>query len=238
MPQNTRPMSRHNSDKSKEIKMLNMRTPLRGAAAAAVSIMIAFATSSFAADILDDWANVKAPPPIELKPATVDGPTTALLILDMMKANCGARPRCVATVPAVKKLHDAARSAGAMVWYSFVGSNGMATTADQIDPGTAAKDGEWARQNGPDKFIGSNLDEKLKARGIKTVIVCGTSFQGVGIGTGGGAAQRGYKVIIPIDCLSSEDTYMEQYAAFHLFKGGPAGVTSQVMMTRSSMLKF
>jgi hypothetical protein len=60
----------------------------------------------------------------------------------------------------------------------------------------------------------------------------------VGIGTGGGAAQRGYKVIIPIDCLSSEDTYMEQYAAFHLFKGGPAGVTSQVTMTRSSMMKF
>ena len=218
--------------------MLNMRTLLRGAAAAAISIMITFAASSLAADILDDWATAKAPPPPELKPVTVDGSTTALLILDMMKANCGARPRCVATVPTVKKLHDEARKAGMMVWYSFVGSNGMATTADQIDPGFTAKDGEWVRQNGPDKFIGSNLEEKLKARGIKTVIVCGTSFQGVGIGTGGGAAQRGYKVIIPIDCLSSEDTYMEQYAAFHLFKGGPAGVTSQVTVTRSSMMKF
>ena len=218
--------------------MLKMRTLMRGAAAAAVTMIVAFAASSLAADILDDWANVKAPPPIELKPAMVDGPTTALLILDMMKANCGARPRCVATVPTVKRLHDAARTAGAVVWYSFVGSNGMATTADQIDPGFTARDGEWVRQNGPDKFIGSNLDEKLKARGIKTVIVCGTSFQGVGIGTGGGAAQRGYKVIVPIDCLSSEDTYMEQYAAFHLFKGGPAVVTSKVTMTRTSLLKF
>lgn len=218
--------------------MLNVRTLLRGPAGAAMAIMIAFAASSFANDILDDWATVKAPPPIELKPVKVDGPTTALLILDMMKMNCGARPRCVATVPNVKKLHDAARAAGAMVWYSFVGSDGKATTADQMDPGFTARDGEWARQNGPDKFIGSNLEEKLKAAGIKTVIVCGTSFQGVGIGTGGGAAQRGYKVIIPIDCLSSEDTYMEQYAAFHLFKGGPAGVTSQVTMTRSSMVKF
>lgn len=218
--------------------MLTMRILLRGTAAAAVTILIAFAASSFAADILDDWANVKAPPPIELKPVTVDPSTTALLILDMMKMNCGARPRCVDTVPAVKKLNDEARKAGMMVWYSFVGSNGMATTADQIDPALTAKDGEWVRQNGPDKFIGSNLDEKLKARGIKTVIVCGTSFQGVGIGTGGGAAQRGYKAIIPIDCLSSEDPYMEQYAAFHLFKGGPTGVTSQVTLTRSSMMKF
>jgi nicotinamidase-related amidase len=218
--------------------MLNSRTLSRGTAAAALAILIAFAASSFAADILDDWASVKAPPPVELKPVTVDTSTTALLILDMMKMNCGARPRCVASVPAVKKLHEEARKAGMLVWYSFVGSNGMATTADQIDPALTAKDGEWARQNGPDKFIGSNLDDKLKARGIKTVIICGTSFQGVGIGTGGGAAQRGYKAIIPIDCLSSEDTYMEQYAAFHLFKGGPAGVTSQVTLTRSSMMKF
>ena len=218
--------------------MLNMRTLLRGAAAAAVTIVLAFAASSFATDILDDWATAKAPPPPELKPVTVDASTTALLILDMMKTNCGARPRCVATVPTIKRLHEEARKAGLMVWYSFVGSNGNATTADQIDPAFTARDGEWARQNGPDKFIGSNLDEKLKAKGIKTVIVCGTSFQGVGIGTGGGAAQRGYKVIIPIDCLSSEDAYMEQYAAFHLFKGGPAGVTSQVTMTRSTLMKF
>jgi nicotinamidase-related amidase len=225
-------------DKSKESTMLNMRTLLRLAGAAGVTILIAFAASSLAADVLDDWANVKAPPPVEVKPVTLDGSTTALLILDMMKMNCGARPRCVATVPTVKRLNDEARKAGAMVWYSFVGSNGMATPADQIDPALSAKDGEWVRQNGPDKFIGSNLEEKLKARGIKTVIVCGTSFQGVGIGTGGGAAQRGYKVIIPIDCLSSEDTYMEQYAAFHLFKGGPAVVTSQVTITRGAMVKF
>ena len=143
--------------------MLNMRTLFRSAAAVAVAILIAFAASAMAADILDDWATAKAPPPPELKPVTVDGSTTALLVLDMMKANCGARPRCVASVPAVKKLHEEARKAGMMVWYSFVGSNGMATTADQIDPALTAKDGEWVRQNGPDKFIGSNLDEKAES---------------------------------------------------------------------------
>jgi nicotinamidase-related amidase len=218
--------------------MLDMRTLLRGAAAAAGVLMIALAASSSAADILDDWATVKPPPAPELKPVMLEGSTTALLILDMMKANCGARPRCVATVPNVKRLHDAARTAGAMVWYSLVGSDGKATPADVIDHGFMPRDGEWARQNGPDKFLGSNLEEKLKARGIKTVIVCGTSFQGVGIGTGSGSAQRGYKVIVPLDCLSSEDPYMEQYAAWHLFKGGPTMITSQVTLTRSTMVKF
>ena len=218
--------------------MLNMRTLLRGAITAALALLIAFAASPSAADVLDDWATVKLPPKPDLKPVTLEGSTTALLILDMMKMNCGARPRCVATVPNVKRLHDAARAAGAMVWYSLVGSDGKATPADMIDPGFAPRDGEWARQNGPDKFLGSNLEEKLKARGIKTVVVCGTSFQGVGIGTGSGSAQRGYKVIVPLDCLSAEDPYMEQYAAWHLYKGGPAVVTSQVTLTRTAMVKF
>jgi nicotinamidase-related amidase len=216
---------------------LKMRSLLRGAAAAAGALLIAFAASSAAADVLNDWDAVKPPPKPELKAVTVEPATTALLILDMMKQNCGARPRCVATVPNVKRLHDAARAAGAMVWYSLVGG-AQATPADMIDQAFAAHDGEWARTGGPDKFLGSNLEEKLKARGIKTAIVCGTSFQGVGIGTGSGLAQRGYKVIIPIDCLSSEDPYMEQYAAWHMFKGGPAVVTSNTTLTRSSMVKF
>ena len=218
--------------------MVNIRTLLRAAGTGAVALLIAFAASSSAADVLDDWATVKLPPKPDLKPVTLEGSTTALLILDMMKMNCGARPRCVATVPNVKRLHDAARAAGAMVWYSLVGSDGKATPADMIDQGFVPRDGEWARQNGPDKFLGSNLEEKLKGRGIKTVIVCGTSFQGVGIGTGSGSAQRGYKVIVPIDCLSAEDPYIEQYATWHLFKGGPAVVTSQVTLTRTAMVKF
>jgi nicotinamidase-related amidase len=191
---------------------------------------------SMAADIIAEWTTVKAPPAPELKPVTLDGKTTALLILDMMKSGCSARPRCVATVPNVKKLHDAARAAGAMVFYTLVGDKPVPT--EVIDPGFAPREDEWVAQRGPDKFLGSGLDERLKARGIKTVIVCGTSAQGVVIGTGSGSAQRGYKVIVPVDCMSSEDPYMEQYAAWHMYKGGPAIITSQVTLTRSDMIKF
>jgi hypothetical protein len=217
--------------------MFNRRTVFRGAAAAGV-LLIALAASPVAADIVDDWATAKAPPVPELKPVALEGSTTALLILDMMKSNCGVRPRCIATIPNVKRLYDGARAAKAMLWYSLIGNNGAATPADMVDHGFAPRDGEWVRQGGPDKFLGSNLEEKLKAGGIKTVIVCGTSFQGVGIGTGSGLAQRGYKVIVPIDCLSAEDPYMEQYSAWHLFKGGPVVVTSLVTLTRSTMVKF
>jgi nicotinamidase-related amidase len=214
-----------------EDTMLDMRTLWRGVTLAVGALLIAFSVSS-ATDILDDWDTVKPPPKPELKAVTLDPSTTALLILDMQKGNCGVRPRCVATIPNVKRLYDAARAAGAMLWYS------LNSTADLIDPGFMPREGEWMRQGGPDKFLGSNLEEKLKAKGIKTVVVCGTSFQGVGVGTGSGSAQRGYKVIVPIDCLSSEDPYSEQYAAWHMFKGGPAVVTSNTTLTRSTMVKF
>jgi hypothetical protein len=69
-------------------------------------------------------------------------------------------------------------------------------------------------------------------------VPCGTSAQGVVIGTGSGSAQRGLKVIVPVDCMSSEDPYMEQYAAWHMYKGGPNVVTANTTLTRSTMIKF
>jgi nicotinamidase-related amidase len=206
--------------------------------AAASTLVVALFGSPSVADVISDWNSAVAPPPPELKEVTVDPSTTALLFLDIMKGNCTARPRCVAAMPNLKRLHDEARAHNMVVWYSLVGSNGKATPDDVMDPAIKPRAGEWYRQAGPDKFMGSTLEPTLKQAGIKTVIVCGNSFQGATVGTASGAAQRGYKVIVPVDCSAAEDVYHEQYAAFHLAKGGPAGVTSNVTMTRSSMIKF
>jgi len=213
-------------------------TQTRIAAAAAGALLIGLIGSPSSADVISDWGKAVIPPPPELKEVTVDPSTTALLFLDIMKAGCTARPRCVTAVPNMKRLHDQARAKNMVVWYSLVGSNGKATPDDIMDPAIKPRVGEWYRQGGPDKFLGSTLQATLRQAGIKTVIVCGNSFQGATVGTASGAAQRGYKVIVPVDCSAGEDAYHEQYAAFHLAKGGPVGVTSNVTMTRSTMIKF
>src|SRR5260370_10057051 len=141
--------------------MLNIRTLLRRAAAAAAVLIIAFVASSSAADILDDWAAVKPPPAPEVKPVTLEGSTTALLILDMMKSNCGVRPRCMATIPNVKRLHDAARTAKAMGCTSLFGTTGAPTPPDMVDPGFIPRDADWPRQSGPARFYRSNLPAEL-----------------------------------------------------------------------------
>jgi len=107
-----------------------------------------------------------------------------------------------------------------------------------MDPGIKPRAGEWYRQGGPDKFLGSTLQATLRQAGIKTVIICGNSFQGATVGTASAAAQRGYKVIVPVDCSAGDSPYHEQYAAFHLAKGGPVAVTSNVTLTRSTMMRF
>ena len=155
------------------------------------------AAPAFAADIIADWPGLQMPPPPQLKPVTVDPKTTALFLFDFMNTNCNTqdRPRCVEAVPKLKALMDKARAAGMLVAYTLPGGG------KSVDPGIAPHDGEVVdqKQGGPDKFIGSDLDQPLKDRGIKTVILCGTSAQGVG--TGAGAAQRGYYVAYPVDCI-------------------------------------
>jgi nicotinamidase-related amidase len=203
-----------------------------------VSLALAMTIGSASAgDIIEDWGKVKAPPPPALKPVTVDPKITALLILDMVAVNCNVRPRCVASVAPLRKLHDAARAANAMVFYTIVGP-GNPTAEGIVDKAIMPREGEWIVQRGPDKFLGSDLEARLKSRGIKTVIVTGTSAQGAVVGTGSGSAQRGYQVIVPVDTMSAEDEYNEQYAAYHLYKGGPTIITQLITLTRSGMIKF
>jgi nicotinamidase-related amidase len=212
-------------------------TPFRFAAIGG-ALIATLAASPSIADVISEWSSAVAPPPPELKEVTVDPSTTALLLLDIMKAGCSARPRCVAAMPTIKKMHDEARAHNMVVWYSLVGMDGKAMPNDVMDPAIKPRDGEWYRQGGPDKFLRSTLEPTLKQAGIKTVIICGNSFQGATVGTAQEAVQRGYKVIVPVDCSAGEDVYHEQYAAFQLAKGGPVGITSNVTLTRSGMITF
>jgi nicotinamidase-related amidase len=214
-----------------------MATTIRsclGAAAIVLAMAIHATTPARATDVIADWPTIQMPPAPTLKAVSVDPRSTALLLFDFMKSNCGERPRCVAAVPTLKTLHDRARAANMLVAYTLPGGGTI------IDPSIAPRAGEVVdqKQGGPDKFLGDDLDQRLKEHGIKTVILCGTSAQGVGLGTGPAAAQRGYRVIYPVDCLPSESAFREAYAAWHMAGGGPPVTTKWVTVTRSDMITF
>ena len=190
------------------------------------------ALSAQAADIVDEWASVKAPPPPALKPVTVDPSTTALLMLDFMNQNCGKRPRCIATLPAMKKLLGEARAHKVMVVYSIIAN----TTAADVMADVAPQADEPHVLSGPNKFRNVELEKILKDKGITTVIVTGTAANGAVLQTAVGAVGRGMNVIVPVDGLSSIDAYAD-LSTVYTFSSAPA-LSVKGTLTRSTMIKF
>ena len=189
-------------------------------------------SASLAQNIVQEWSKVTTPPPPELKPVTVDPKTTALLMLDFMNQNCGQRPRCIASLPAVQKFLAEARSKGATVVHSIIAN----TTTTDIRSEVAAAPNEPSVQSGPDKFLRTDLEKILKDRGIETVIVTGTAANGAVLYTASAAALRGMRVIVPVDGMSSEPAYPEQYTAWHL--ANAPGVSGRTTLTRLDMIRF
>lgn len=221
-----------------EVQSLIGAEPTAGAgrrllARASVAVVLAAALVSAQANtIVDDWAEVKAPPAPELKPVKADPKDTALLVLDIVRQNCTPRPRCMASVPKVQGLVEKARLAGVPVVYALV--SGQAVT--DVLPEVAPRAGEPSVASGPDKFMNTDLDKILKDKGIRTVIVTGTAAEGAVLNTAAGAALRGYKVIVPVDGMSSTTPYAEQYTAWHLTNSPRVG--AQGTLTRIDMIAF
>ena len=212
--------------------MKSMRRTRRraGLIVAAICACMIAAGPATAQTIIEEWASVKAPPAPELKPFAADVKTTALLLLDFAKQNCGVRPRCVASVPRVQKLADEARAKNYAIVHS---APGQATEADLL---IAPKAGEPIMRSGANKFVRTELEKILKDKGIQTVIVTGTAAHGAVLNTASTAALLGFKVVVPVDGMSS-DPFPEMYTAWQL-ANGPGGVGPNTTLTRIDMIKF
>jgi nicotinamidase-related amidase len=200
----------------------------------AAGIAVLLLQSPLAAQTLvDEWQRVTAPPAPELKPVTVDTKTTALLLLDFNKQTCNEerRPRCIASIPKVKKLLADARMKGIAVIYSLSPGAAPADIAGDLAP----RAGEPVVTSGPDKFMGTDLEKILKEKGVLTVIVTGTAAHGAVLYTASGAALRGMQVILPVDGMSAENTYAEQYTAWHL--ANAPRVSAKVILTKIDLMK-
>ncbi len=190
------------------------------------------AGNALAADVITDWASVTAPPAPKLEAVTPDIKTTALLMLDFNSPPCDAekRPRCVATIPAVKALLDKARAKGMFVVYTLGGATSTASIDQRIKPNET----DPVFSSGPDKFLNTDLDKTLKEHGIKTVITVGTVSNGAVLYTASEAVFRGYDVIVPIDGCSAETPFGEQMTLWQLTSG--PRLPGHVKLTRGEMI--
>ncbi len=188
----------------------------------------------FAQTIIDEWAKVTAPLPPEIKQISLDPATTALLLLDFNKQTCNAerRPRCIDSIPKIKKILLLARARKMTVVYSLSAGASAADIASAVAP----MPGEPIVTSGPDKFLGTNLEKILREKGIKIVIVAGTAAHGAVLYTASGAALRGMTVVVPVDGISAETLYAEQYTVWHLVNA--PRVSAAMTLSRTDMIDF
>ena len=193
-------------------------------------------TGAFAAgpDIMQEWATVKAPPPPQIKPVTIDPKTTALLSLDFNSKGCTpqARPRCAGIIPNAEKLLQQARAKGMLVIHTATSS----MKDDEFVKELAPAPGEKILRGKGDKFVGSDMDKILKEKGITTVLVMGTAGHQAVLYTVLGAVLRDYKAIVPIDTMPSDEPYMEQFTIWEIANGSQ--LKDGATLTRSDMIKF
>jgi nicotinamidase-related amidase len=185
--------------------------------------------------IIDEWSKVPLPAPPELKRVTIDPQSTALMVMGFVRDSCNAqrRPRCVASIPHVKKLLDEARAHGVLVLH--IVADLAPLPGEMIIP-----------PNGPNKFLPFDLDfhkypyfdldRTFSDHGIKTIITTGTQVQTAVLHTAAEAALRGYKVIVPVDAMSGDSLYPEQYTAWHLTH--TQRVMQQVTLTKVDLIGY
>lgn len=182
--------------------------------------------------IIDLWNIVLAPSTPELKPVKVDSKTTALLVLDM-ETNICKSPRCIASVANIYNLLLKARRNNMLVVYSLIPTGNPRDIVRQLAP----LPNDPIVKSNVDKFYKTNLDEILRDKGIKTVLVTGYTANGAVLHTAASAAFHGYNVVVPVDCMSTANIlYAEQYTAWHMLNS-PA-TRDKAVLTKVDLISF
>lgn len=184
--------------------------------------------------VIDQWTEVKIPPPPDVKPVTIKPETTALLLLDFNSQTCNTktRPRCIESIPVVKKMLTDARAKGVTRVYSLSPGAEVKDIAAELAP----MEGEPVVASGPDKFLGTELEKILKDKKIETVIVTGTAAHGAVLYTASGAALRGLNVIVPVDAISADSLFPELYVIWNLVNA--PRVSAKTVISKSGLLTY
>ncbi|RLE63482.1 MAG: cysteine hydrolase [Thermoprotei archaeon] len=197
-------------------------------------------------------ATVKIPEyKISEEKVILDSKTTALIIVDMQNdfAHPEGRlfvPEARKTIPAIKKLLEKARKAGVLVIYTqdwhrkediefdiwgehAVGGTWGAEVIEELKP---VENEITIHKLRYDAFFGTPLDHLLRIYKINTLVITGTVANICVLHTAGTAALLGYKIVVPIDCISALtdfDKYTTYRQVYFLYKG---------ILTKSENIEF
>jgi nicotinamidase-related amidase len=157
-----------------------------------------------------------------------DPATTALILIDLQKGIVAGDkgPRSGAEVVAsAKELASRFRAAGALVVLVHVGFRDRPTLPKEPTPASFIEFVEGLEQDGDitvlkhhwGAFTGTDLDLKLRRRGIRTVVLGGIATNFGVESTARSAWELSYDVVIVEDVTTSRSAPLHAFAVEHIF---------------------
>ena len=156
------------------------------------------------------------------EPVVLSAEKTAVLVVDMQNDFVHPRgklfvPEAAKTVDAIKRLLERAREVGALVvytqdWHSrddyefaIWGEHAVEGTwgAEVVEELKPREDDVIIKKLRYDPFFGTPLDHVLRLKKIETLVVTGTVANICVLHAVGTASLLGYRVVVPIDCISA-----------------------------------
>jgi nicotinamidase-related amidase len=174
----------------------------------------------------------------EAKPLTLDTKTTAVLVLDL-NARCeDPKQVCSKLMTPVSEFLAKVRAASVPIIYT-VSAAAKGTPLGQVAAPLQRKDNETVLYpDGFDKFIGGELQSRLQEKGIKTLVITGSSSNAAVLYTATTAARmHRYTVVIPMDGINANSAYEHEYS-LHQFTVLPGEANKQFQFTQLSMITF
>jgi nicotinamidase-related amidase len=172
---------------------------------------------------------------------TLDPKTTALLLLDYVETICTPQPNCKdRMLPAITPFIDRVRAAGLTVAYG-TREESMTKWLKEVAPATGDIKIVSKAQ---DRFYSTDLDQTLKAKGIKTIIIAGWKVSGSVTYTSVGAMARDYTVVIPVDATSAATGYETAIGFYNVLNSGNSNLGNQplkskaVTLSRTDLIAF
>jgi nicotinamidase-related amidase len=164
---------------------------------------------------------------------TLDPKTTALVVLDYVESICNAQPSCKdKMLPAMTPFMERVRKAGLTVAYGTREQNMSKWLKDVAPNPSDIKVINTAQ----DRFYNTDLDNALKAKGIKTLIIVGWKVSGSVTYTSVGAMAHDYTVVIPVDTTSAGSDYETTIGFFNVLNSGNANLANEPLKPKATTL--
>lgn len=194
-----------------------------------VSLLLVAVSSAFAQD---------GPNRPEAKPVSVEAKTTAILVLDLSARCHDAKEICSKLMPAVGEFLEKARASSVPIIHT-VSARAKGTPLGEV--ATALKRRETEPILYPDawdKFTGGELQELLKQKGVKKLVIVGSSTNMTVLYTATAATRiYQYDVVIPMDGMNARLDYEQEYT-FHQFTVLASNANKRFQFTKLGMIGF